>query len=128
MVAGNGKSKGIINNKHIKSMDIEDTGGRVVLYYGQLVDGNWYTHSDLTDIVCIFDKEPLKEDWYEDEYEWYQTHLIKEISNKEARDMFIEMDNLVDQCASEPNWNKLFHNHLQEMIEMDADNIDEYEI
>lgn len=102
----------------IKNMEIENTGGYVMVYYGELESGEWYLHSDLNDDVVIYDKKPFDNDYYADEYKWHNRHLITEIQNKDAKEMFRKMDSFIDKIAIEPNWNKTFHKHFQNMLEI----------
>ena len=106
----------------IKDMNIENTGGYVMVYFGELESGEWYSHSDLTDDINIYDKNPFGDDYYEDNYEWESNHLIDTVSNESAKEMFKKMNSLVDKIAIEPNWNKQFHNHFNKLIEKENDN------
>lgn len=101
---------------NIKNLDIFNSGGYIMIYTGKLDNGYYYAHSDLNDIIKIYDKKPFTDDYYEDEYEWDNKHLVKEIPNNEAKELFIVMNNLVDKVVTEPKWNEIIHNHFQEMI------------
>lgn len=103
----------------IKNMEIENSGGYVMVYYGELESGEWYLHSDLNDNINIYNAKPFEEDYYLDEYNWHNNHLISEIKNQDAKEMFKKMDSFIDKIAIEPNWNKTFHQHFQNMINME---------
>lgn len=104
------------NIYNIKNFDIFNSGGYIMIYTGKLENGYYYAHSDLNDIVKIYDKKPFTDAYYKDEYEWDKKHLVREIDNKDAKKLFIDMNNLVDKVAPSPKWNEKFHNHFQEMI------------
>ena len=100
----------------IKNMIMENTGGYVMTYYGKLEDNNWYVHSDLDDIIRIYDKKPFDNDYYKDEYNWCNNHLVREVENVSAKEMFKRMNFLVDEVIKDKDYNKVAHDHFKEII------------
>ncbi len=105
-----------LRNYIIKNMYIVSTGGNVFNYYGELESGEWYLHSDLSDSIVIYDKNPFSKD-NDDSLEWHEQHLIEELDNSSSKDLFKKMDSLVNNIEKEPFYNKLYHEHLNNMIE-----------
>jgi len=100
----------------IKNMEIENSGGYVMVYYGELESGEWYLHSDLNDNINIYNAKPFEDDYYLDEDKWHNNHLVSVVRNEDAKEMFRKMNSFIDEIAIEPNWNKTFHQHFQNMI------------
>lgn len=105
---------------NIKSMDTFTSGrysGYNMIFTGRLSNGYYYSHSDLTDSVKIYDKKPYSNDYYKNRYKWEQTHLLEELNCIEAKDLFKIMDNLVDKVITNLDDREIAHNHLKGIIE-----------
>jgi hypothetical protein len=64
----------------VKSAYLFDSGGYVMVYYGELNDGNYFTMDEYGN-AFIYNAKPVFDESV-DQYEWEHEHLVRELKDK----------------------------------------------
>ena len=75
--------------REIKNATAIYTGGNIYIYYGQLVDGNWFRACDGEEFIEICNADTSTEE--ADYYEFYEEHSIETLTKKEYEVFWNEM-------------------------------------
>ena len=86
------------SNYNFKWVEDDYTGGNIIVVYGQLADGNYFSASDANYDAYILDSDPRVEHNGEldgtvvgDDYGWLKEHSVVELSEEEQLKFWIAL-------------------------------------
>jgi len=88
--------------REIKNATAIYTGGNIYIYYGQLLDGNWFRATDGEEFIEICDSDTSVEE--ADYYEFYEEHSIETLTDEEYKKFWNEMLLWIIHNAPEGNY------------------------
>lgn len=88
--------------REIKNATAIYTGGNIYIYYGQLLDGNWFRTCDDWEGIEICDSDTSVEE--ADYYEFYEEHTFESLEGDEYKTFWNEMLLWIIHNAPEGNY------------------------